>query len=180
MRAASRGGRVVRSGRRTLTLEIDHHLGECVGLDYRLCMLVREPGETDFTFHYDGIRGFEYEWGRRYRVVVTERDITPVADGSSIERTLDRVVSEEEAAGEEFELTLTDPRARVEVVVAGTTWRFYGAREMTCAQPLECGTLATLLDSDTRLRLHLEHPPEPSDPLIVHGWEDAGPPGGPG
>ena len=76
------------------TLFVGPELVDCVGVGPQECMQVREDAESDWTFFYDQIVGFEYEPGFEYELLVRETEIeNPPADGSSIEVTLVEVVS---------------------------------------------------------------------------------------
>lgn len=60
------------------------------------CLWVKFRGSTDWQIFYGTIRGFEYESGYEYELVVSIREITnPPQDASSREYTLKSVLSKE-------------------------------------------------------------------------------------
>jgi hypothetical protein len=60
------------------------------------CLLVKFRDSTDWQIFYDTIRGFEYESGHEYELIVSIREITdPPQDASSREYTLKSVLSKE-------------------------------------------------------------------------------------
>lgn len=66
----------------------------CVGMYERQCLLVRMDGDTEWVNFFESIKGFAYEPGYRYRLVVLARDVpNPPADGSSVAYRLLKLVS---------------------------------------------------------------------------------------
>jgi hypothetical protein len=91
---------------RTATWEISAHRAPCVGEATSLCLIAREAGASEPSYHYDEIAGFAPQWGHEYTVDVRITSISnPPADGSSLEFTLLRV-------------------RRDEAVLPGTTFQF--------------------------------------------------------
>ena len=59
--------------------------GNCVGVAPQECLIVKMGNDTDWTFLYSVIEGFNYEEGHEYIVTVRTENIDPVpADASSI------------------------------------------------------------------------------------------------
>lgn len=81
-----------------LTLEVAPQTVACSGEAPQRCLLVRRPGEDEWTRFYDPIAGFTHEEGFRYTIVVLRRrlEATP-ADASSFEYRLLRILSKEPA-----------------------------------------------------------------------------------
>jgi hypothetical protein len=72
----------------------------CTGVADQLCMLVREDPAGDWEYFYDPIRGFDYEPGYNYTLLVRRDRVSPVAaDASSLRWTLVRILDKERAAG---------------------------------------------------------------------------------
>jgi hypothetical protein len=77
-----------------LTLFVAPQLVDCVGIGPQTCMLVKESPDTDWTYFYDGIDGFDFEPGFYYELrVLRHRVENPSADGSSFRYVLVRLVS---------------------------------------------------------------------------------------
>jgi hypothetical protein len=76
------------------TLFVGSTLAECVGVGPQTCMLVRNSPDQEWTYFYDGIKGFEYETGFEYELRVKVTPIAnPDADASSLEYELIEIVS---------------------------------------------------------------------------------------
>jgi len=83
---------------RIITLHVQPQLVSCVGIVEQQCMVVRQDGETEWSYFYDGIRGFTFEAGYDYTLQVLRRHVpNPPADASSYEYELIRIVSKEPA-----------------------------------------------------------------------------------
>jgi hypothetical protein len=58
---------------------------ECIGVVPRMCLLVKETPEAEWSLFYDEIEGFEHQPGFTYTLLVARRTIDhPPADGSSL------------------------------------------------------------------------------------------------
>ncbi|GAB3495716.1 hypothetical protein GCM10027341_13440 [Spirosoma knui] len=76
-----------------LTLQIADQYKDCMGVGPRKCMQVKINDSTDWQLFYDPIRGFTYEEGYEYRLVVKREHVAnPPADGSSNRYTLIELV----------------------------------------------------------------------------------------
>jgi len=81
------------------TIYVGPELVDCVGVAPQKCMLVKENLDDDYTLFYDKIKGFDYEEGYEYELVIkAERVENPPADASSIKWTLVSVESKEHVA----------------------------------------------------------------------------------
>lgn len=79
--------------------EINFHQVICYGEGAQWCMQVKNKNEKDWTFHYDQIEGFKYDWGYNYTVSVDKIKIdNPPQDASSIKWVLKSVLKKEKAA----------------------------------------------------------------------------------
>ncbi len=64
---------------------IDSQLVDCTGVAPMKCMQVREEGETEWSYFYNGIKGFNYKAGNQYKLKIkTEDVVNPPMDASSI------------------------------------------------------------------------------------------------
>jgi len=122
---------------------------------------------------YEGPIGFEYEWGFTYVIVVKETPVDEVvADGSSIRRTLDHVVSKEPvAAGTPFTMLVWNQE---NFVTEPSPGRFIlqNEREFVCAAPLDCEGLRAALAASTWVEYDFEHPERSTDPLALVAWRE--------
>ena len=74
-------------------LFVADHLEDCVGVGPQSCMLVKDGEDKDWTYFYGNIKGFNYEEGFNYELLVEEVKVeNPAADASSIEYILKKVV----------------------------------------------------------------------------------------
>ena len=94
-----------------VNLRVNHYKQTAIGVDKTMAFLVQEDekiGSSTWDYLYDGIAGFNYEYGTIYDLKVIKRSISnPPADGSSIEYELKEIISETPASdGSTFELTL--------------------------------------------------------------------------
>ena len=161
-------------GRRTLLLQ--HYRAECQGEALSLCLLVKEPGDSDFGFFYGSIEGFVYEWGYLYTLEVDEHRIEdPPADGSSIRTVLRTVIARERVPpGTQFDLVLTPGDGRV-VEIARDHWRFHWSAEFTCPADASCAELREQLAAGGRVEFRFEHPVAPGDPITLVRWAPCDP-----
>lgn len=153
-------------------LFVDHHLEECMGMGPQLCLLLKEPGDPEFSRHYGGIEGFVYEWGYVYEIVVEEHRVpNPPADGSSIRTVARRVVSKERVApGTEFDIFLTGGAYQLHEV-ASDRYGIYHSAELRCAGDAKCPELRSAVESGARIEFRLQHPEAANLPLRVVRWE---------
>lgn len=158
------------STRRVLLVE--HHAAECVGVGLQLCLLVRQPTESHFSYHHGGIEGFTYEWGFRYQIEVEEHQVSELAaDASSIRTVLRRIATKEPVdPATQFFLVLTAGENRV-VEIAPDRYRFYGTAEFVCPAGVPCAELRDEIASGARIRYRFQHPETPGDPLRVVEWD---------
>ena len=64
---------------------INSQLVDCTGVAPMKCMQVREEGEAEWSYFYDGIEGFNYKAGNQYKLKIkTEDVVNPPMDASSI------------------------------------------------------------------------------------------------
>ena len=158
------------------TLSIAHYKAECVGIAYRLCMLSKKESEATFELDYDGIEGFTFEWGFSYTLLIEEHAVkNPPADGSSIRRTLLRVLSKEAVeVGSTFEIALTTGKNHRITEKGDGVFEFYGERTFICSANSLCDELSQLLQQASRYVFTFEHPASSDQPLILHNWRETG------
>lgn len=75
------------------TLLIANAKVDCTGVGPQQCLQVKEEGQTDWTFFYDPIEGFDYVEGFYYKIKVEVSEVAdPPADGASLKYQLLEVV----------------------------------------------------------------------------------------
>ncbi|MCD7976580.1 MAG: DUF4377 domain-containing protein [Tannerellaceae bacterium] len=78
---------------------------DCIGVGPQKCLLVKSEGETDWTFLYSGIEGFNYQPGYEYLLKVRKEEVeNPAADQSSIRYVLVKEISREMKTSENMPL----------------------------------------------------------------------------
>jgi hypothetical protein len=85
MAAAASCGRGATEVESLVTIYIGAEQADCIALNPRRCLLVRESPDGPWLLFYDEIEGFSWEPGYEYTLLVARRTIrNPPADGSSI------------------------------------------------------------------------------------------------
>lgn len=75
---------------------------DCVGIGPQKCMMVKEYAESDWTYFYDKIKGFDFESGYNYKLQVTVTEVeNPPADASSLNYELVSVISKAQTPANE-------------------------------------------------------------------------------
>ena len=131
-----------------VTIRINHYKQSSVGLFPTLVWLTQEGddiGSDDWQYHDSAIRGFDYEWGFVYDILVNKRTVDhPPADGSSIEYTLERIVTKKRVDQDvSFNIQLkSSSRGIPALVTVGAN----AERELLDEQRMHCAALCELLD----------------------------------
>lgn len=86
---------------KTIKMVVASQQGDCVGVAPQKCLLVKTGTDTDWTFFYDQIEGFNYEEGYEYVLEVKEekRENVP-ADASSLKYILVKEISKTSTTSE--------------------------------------------------------------------------------
>jgi len=85
MVAAASCGRGATEVESLVTMFIGAEQADCIALNPRRCLLVRESPDGPWLLFYDEIEGFSWEPGYEYTLLVARRTIrNPPADGFSI------------------------------------------------------------------------------------------------
>ena len=78
----------------TKTIFVGPELMDCVGVGPQKCMMTKESLDSDWTFFYNKIKGFEFEAGYEYKLQVTiTKVVNPPADAPSLEYELIKIIS---------------------------------------------------------------------------------------
>lgn len=82
------------SNKGTIQMIVASQQGDCVGVVPQKCLLVKKGADTNWTFFYDKIEGFNYEEGYEYVLEVKEEKVENApADASSLKYILVKEVS---------------------------------------------------------------------------------------
>lgn len=78
------------------TIFVGSELMGCAGVGPQKCMMIKESADSDWTYFYGNIKGFEFKSGYEYelQIKITERDNVP-ADASSLEYQLIKIISKQ-------------------------------------------------------------------------------------
>lgn len=80
--------------------------GDCVGVAPQKCLLVKKGADTNWTFFYSQIEGFNYEEGYEYVLEVKEEKVENVpADASSLKYILVKEVSKTQTTSKDLPLS---------------------------------------------------------------------------
>lgn len=157
------GGACVDSAREE-TITVDHYKSTCTGLGPLLCMNV------DGQLQYDGIVGFQFEWGYRYRLRVKIETIdNPPADASSQRVTLvEQLEKTRVPEGTEFSLRVYG-NAYVKPG-ATTAFSLIDDTSLECEPNATCQAITEGLSMQPAcFRMQLGYPPPPATSLLVRG-----------
>lgn len=79
------------------TLIIASKKADCIGVAPQECLLIKEDNtQKDWHFFYDQIKGFNYENGFEYKILVHTESLKNIPqDASSISYTLVKIISKE-------------------------------------------------------------------------------------
>lgn len=144
---------------------IQHHKVGCQGEGYQTCLLTRDSDRDSWSYFYDHIEGFEFEWGYQYelRVLVTEV-VDPPADASSLAYSLVELVRKVKVdVDSSFEFNLFPGQGFVERV---STTEFQLGQEVSFNCDVStCDTVASLLTQEMAMVLKFQHADDTSGRL---------------
>ena len=155
------------SDSRIAFLRIKHHLVECEGYQVSLCFLVQEEGSDQWTYFYDQIEGFDYQWGVDYDILVQIETVeTGLADASTVHYTLLEVVSETlPEPGDRFNYTSRNSAERI-FETAPNQFSLLGEKKFTCKND-SCTALRSAMVQNQSVMLSFQHNSDPSGPLML-------------
>lgn len=136
-------------GRQVVHMKINHYKVPCVGAGAQLCYLARTDDESQWEFLFEGISGFEYQWGKVYELEVekSKRSDTK-ADQSPIVYTLVRIINSKDAPVDEpFALIIKDPDI---IAVRKDAEGHFG---LLGQYPISCISASLCQDLEERLRM---------------------------
>ncbi len=148
-------------------LRIKHHLVECEGYQVSHCMLIQREGSSEWTYFYDQIEGFQYQWGVEYEMLVhTQTVATELADVSDRRYSLLEVISETtRESGETFTYTSRHSHDRI-VEIAHREFSLLGNKMFTCTED-NCNALRSAIEQNHSLVLSFQHNANTAEPLVL-------------
>ena len=76
------------------TIFVGPKLVDCVGVSIQKCMMIKESPGSEWMYFYDKIKGFDFEPGYEYKLLVEVTEVeNPAADMSSLNYELVNVIS---------------------------------------------------------------------------------------
>lgn len=146
-------------GKETVRMVINHYKVPCVGISSQLCYLFKEGNQSEWEFLYEGIEGFQFEWGKVYELEVekTKRK-NPMADQSAVEYRLIKIISSKNAPTDEsFPLTIKDTEMIALVKDVQGAYSLLDDYPVRCASPGLCADLENALQSSGNITGLFQH-----------------------
>ncbi len=148
-------------------LRIKHHMVECEGYQVSHCLLAQKEGSDEWTYFYDHIEGFDYQWGVDYEILVQVQEIDlGLSDTSNQQYTLLEVVTETAyASSDAFNYTSRKPHERITEIAPGQ-FSLLGNKAFTCTEQ-SCGALRSAIAQHQSTLLSFQHHTNPAAPLVL-------------
>lgn len=148
-------------------LRIKHHMVECEGYQVGHCLLAQKEGSDEWTYFYDHIEGFDYQWGVDYEILVQVQEIDlGLADTSNQQYTLLEVMTESaHASSDAFNYTSRKPHERITEIAPGH-FSLLGKKAFTCTEQ-SCGALRSAIAQHQSTLLLFQHNTNPAAPLVL-------------
>lgn len=146
---------------------LNHHKIECQGEALLLCMLSKSELNEDWQYFYDGIEGFNFEWGYTYKLRVKVTEISnPPADGSSVEYSLLEVLKKEKALHTETFDYFTRYSSSTITKISENTYQILGEKTFNCSAP-DCSSIDSLVAQESAILFEFTHQENPTEPLAL-------------
>lgn len=152
------------------TLRINHFKQECVAEAVRPCLLVRQSDDDEWSYFYETIAGFNYEWGFQYELEVAITTLeNPLIDGATLQYALVNLVRKIQVQPDTvFEYSSLHAPEQITLQSENTfSLFFWGEAEFVC-DAADCATLQSLLEQRQSLLLEFRHPVDNSNPLQLN------------
>ena len=139
------------------TIYINHYKAECGSLALVLCL--QSKGEMDdvWSYFYENIDNFEYEWGFTYKIEVELENIeNPPEDSSSLKYTLLNILEKEKASSTAlFDVSASRSIGLVKKISDGI-YSLYGDQEFSC-NTTQCVTIDSLISQELAMLFEFSH-----------------------
>ena len=147
---------------------INHAQGECRGMaGYFLCMLSKKSQSGAYSGEYHYIKGFEYEWGFNYKLLIeveTYPDNVGVSDSPSEKyKLLKQKDKKLEPVTTLFDISVSEPMW-LTLQASGTEYSIYNDKTFTC-NPTDCATIDSNITLDNAMLFEFTHNVDPTKPL---------------
>ena len=151
----------------TQRLKIKHHMVECEGYQVTHCLLAQKEGSENWFYFYDQIKGFDYQWGNDYELVVAvENSNTQLADASELTYTLIEVtLQKQHATGEGFHYVSRNSHERITELADGH-FSLLGKKSFTCTDD-SCANLRSAMAQNQSTVLAFQHSGDPAKQLVL-------------
>ena len=148
-------------------LRIKHYMVECEGYQVTHCFLAKEDGSNDWFYFYNQIKGFEYQWGSDYDVLVeVKRSNAQLADASELNYTLVEVITQKQHnSGEVFQYVSRNSHERITELADGQ-FSLLGKKAFTCTDN-NCTNLRSAIAQNQSTVLTFQHSDDPAKPLVL-------------
>lgn len=129
-------------------VELASYQRPCVGISQQLCK-VQIGTNGDFSNFYSEIKGFEFEWGKSYKLRISSTAIpNPPADGSSIAYELQSIETvTKDATGRLYQFDNVELLKDTTFSITDDGSWFFIGQPFTCSENLNCGNLLSLTQS---------------------------------
>lgn len=146
-------------------LYLNHYKSECGSFELALCVQSRVNVSDDWSFFYDHIEGFEYEWGFTYRIKVKIEGIeNPPEDSSSVKYTLLEIIERiKEPTTSLFDISVNRATGLL-VKESENIYKIYNDKEIECLDS-SCETIDSLIAQDMAILLEFKHQIDTEAPL---------------
>jgi len=150
---------------RSSDLYLNHYKSECGSFELTLCVQSRVAENDDWSFFYDRIEGFEYEWGFNYKIKVKIDDIdNPPEDSSSIKYTLLEIIEKiKEPTTSLFDVSVSRATGLL-VKESENIYKIYNDKEIECLDS-GCEIIDSLIAQDIAILLEFKHQIDTAAPL---------------
>lgn len=158
---------------KTITVVVSHYRVPCFGAGLQLCYLIKKNNQSEWEFLYEGIEGFQYEWGKVYELAVEEIQRKNVmSDQSPVTYKLIRVVSKTDfPANQTFPLVVKDTDMTAVRKDANGKLSLLGQYPIRCSSDALCEELEKELQSQQKVICFFQHA-EDKRSLILQSIEN--------
>jgi len=148
-------------------LRVKHHLVECEGYQVDHCLLTQEGDSLEWTYFYDEIDGFDYQWGYDYELLVAVTDEAPgLLSAPSPRYTLVEVLSEaKHDVSEVFHYTSRRSHERI-IEQDDGSFSLLGKKAFTCDTD-DCESVRAAIAQNQSAVLSFFHNENPTQPLLL-------------
>jgi hypothetical protein len=148
-----------------LELYLNHYKSECNSFELELCPQSRINENDDWSFYYDHIEGFDYEWGFTYKIKVKVENIeNPPEDSSSVKYTLLEIIEKtKETTASLFDISVSRATGLL-VKESENTYNIYNEIKIECIDS-DCEVIDSLIVQDMAILLEFKHQIDTERPL---------------